>query len=113
MKVRQKIDYDNADRDALFLSSRSKRISRRNVESIITNKLTTLFAEKEGLHTHSLRHSCASMLYNENNVDVFILKRILGHESLSATEVYTHVDSKKMRYIMDNCTISSLLEKWD
>ena len=112
MKVRQKTGYDNADSDALFLSSRNKRISRRNVESIITNKLTTLFAEKEGLHTHSLRHSCASMLYNENNVDVFILKRILGHESLSATEVYTHVDSKKMRYIMDNCTISSLLEKW-
>lgn len=111
MRERQKIGYDNADRDALFLSSRNKRISRRNVESIITDKMTNFFAEKDGLHTHSLRHSCASMLYNVNNVDIFILKKILGHKSLAATEIYTHIDSKKTRYIMDNCTISSLLEK--
>lgn len=110
IKIRKNIGYDNASRDVLFLSSRHKRISRRNVETIITDRLKEIFTDKDGLHTHSLRHSFASILFNENDVNILILKKMLGHKSLTATEIYTHVDSKKMRYIMDNCTISSLLE---
>ena len=48
---------------------------------------------------------------NENNIDILIIRRILGHKSLKATEIYTHVSPKKLRYIMENCTISSILEK--
>ena len=111
MKVRQVIGYDNVDRNALFLSSRNKRISRRTVEHIVTEKLNECFEDKKGLHTHSLRHSSASMMHNINNTDIVILKKCLGHLSIAATQNYTHIDSKKLRYIMDNCTISSILEK--
>ena len=40
-----------------------------------------------------------------------VIKKILGHESLSATEVYMHISNSKMKEIMENCTISSILEK--
>jgi site-specific recombinase XerD len=40
-----------------------------------------------------------------------IIKKILGHSSLEATEMYTHISSKKMKEFMENCTISSILEK--
>lgn len=66
---------------------------------------------KKGFHTHTLRHTGATLMYNENDTDIFILKIILGHKSLAATEIYTHVSAKKIKYIMENCTISSILER--
>ena len=49
--------------------------------------------------------------YNEKDINIFVLKRILGHECLDATEIYTHISDKKLKYIMENCTISSILER--
>ena len=111
LKVRPKLDKSHIDYNALFISSRDKRISRRNVQTIIDTEIGNSFKKtKEHLHTHSLRHSSATMMY-ENNTDILVIKRILGHSSLSATEVYTHVSPNKLRYIMENYTISSILEK--
>ena len=53
----------------------------------------------------------ATLLYNEKDINIFVLKRILGHEGLEATEIYTHVSDKKLKEIMENCTISSILER--
>ena len=109
LKVRPPLDKSNKDYNALFLSSREKRISQRSVQDIIKSELKELMESKgkesAKYHTHTLRHSCATLLYNESNVDIFILKRILGHESLVATEVYTHVSDKKLRELMQNFNI--------
>ena len=79
------------------------------VQDIIKSELKELMESKgkesAKYHTHTLRHSCATLLYNEANVDIFVLKRILGHESLVATEVYTHVSDKKLRELMQNFNI--------
>lgn len=114
VKVRPKLGKEFKDYDALFLSSRNKRISNRTVETIIKENLSKTLGEGKDLkdyRTHTLRHTSASLLYNESNVDIFVLKRILGHTSLDATQIYTHVSNKKMKEIMMNCTISSILEK--
>ena len=50
-------------------------------------------------------------MHNENNANILIIQKILGHEQLSSTEIYTHVTNQKMKEIMNNCTISSILEK--
>lgn len=109
LKVRPPLDKSNKDYNALFLSSREKRISQRSVQDIIKSELKELMESKgkesAKYHTHTLRHSCATLLYNEANVDIFVLKRILGHESLVATEVYTHVSDKKLREFMQNFNI--------
>lgn len=112
LKVRPKLDKSFVDYNALFISSQKKRISRKTVQDIVKTKLENAFEEKKkDLHTHSLRHSSASMMYNENDTNILIIRRILGHKSLSATEIYTHVSPKKLRDIMENCTISSILER--
>lgn len=112
MKIRPNLQKDNKDFDALFISKQYKRISRRCVQVIIENELYSTFNDKEaGLHTHSLRHTSATLMYNENNTDIFIIKKILGHKSLSATELYTHVSDQKMKEIMQTCTISSILAR--
>ncbi len=109
LEVRPKLDKSNKDYNALFLSSREKRISKRSVQNIIKLKLIELLdaegKESEKYHTHTLRHSSATLLYNEADADIFVLKRILGHESLAATQVYTHVSDKKLRELMLNFNI--------
>ena len=56
-------------------------------------------------HTHSLRHTSPTLLYEENDVNIFVLKKILGHESLEATQIYTHVSNKKLKELMMNFNI--------
>lgn len=109
LKVRPKLDKSNKDYNALFLSSQQKRISNRSVQNIVKTKLIELLEalgkESQNYHTHTLRHSGATLLYNEANADIFVLKRILGHESLEATQVYTHVSDKKLKELMLNFNI--------
>ena len=109
LKVRPTLDKSNKDYNALFLRKKKKRISQRSVQDIIKSELKELMESKgkesAKYHTHTLRHSCATLLYNEANVDIFVLKRILGHESLVATQVYTHVSDKKLREFMQNFNI--------
>jgi len=45
------------------------------------------------------------LLYEENDVNIFVLKKILGHESLEATQIYTHVSNKKLKELMMNFNI--------
>lgn len=113
LEVRPKLGKDNVDHNALFLSERNKRISKRMVQTIIKNEMENILDEsnKNKCHAHILRHTGTSLLYNENDIDIFILKIMLGHTSIKSTEVYTHISDKKLKYIMENCTISSILEK--
>lgn len=97
-----------------LLVGQYKRISNRTVQTIVKNELLNMSDkknEKSKYHTHTLRHTGTSLLYNEKDINIFILKRILGHECLEATQVYTHISDKKLKYIMENCTISSIIEK--
>ena len=113
LKVRPNLGRDNKDYNALFISSQKKRISKRAVQTIIKNEMEQILQEskKDFCHPHVLRHTGTSLLYNENDVDVFVLKVMLGHTSIKATEIYTHISDKKLKYIMDNCTISSIIER--
>lgn len=112
LKVRPTLKKDNVDYKALFLSERNKRISTRMVQTIIEDGLYMTFNEKrKGFYTHTLRHTSATLMYNENNTNIFVIKKILGHKTISATEIYTHISEKKIKEIMEKYTISSILEK--
>jgi len=114
LDIRPKLDKNQKDYNALFLSNRQQRISKRSVQTIIKDELQEVFEEEyKKYHTHTLRHSGISLLYNENDIDIFILKLILGHKSIAATEVYTHVSNKKLKNIMENCAISSIIERME
>ena len=84
------------DKNALFLSSRRKRISNQMVQALVYRYLDLAGLGGRGLSVHKLRHTAATLMYNEGDVDVLTLKEILGHEQLNTTQVYTHLANKKM-----------------
>ncbi len=85
------------DREALFISRNMQRISRRTVQGIVENALKKSGLDEQGFSTHKLRHTAATLMYQHGNVDVLLLKEILGHENLSTTQIYTHVSDDSLR----------------
>ena len=89
----------NTDAKALFLSTRGTRISKRRVQQIIESYMKKAGIYREGLSTHKLRHTAATLMYTYGGADMVSLKEILGHESTSTTEIYTHVTPETLRNI--------------
>ena len=85
------------DRDALFISRNKQRLSRRSVQLIVENALDKSGLANLGFSTHKLRHTAATLMYQHGDVDVLLLKEILGHENLSTTQIYTHVADEQLR----------------
>ncbi|MCL2857922.1 MAG: tyrosine recombinase XerC [Oscillospiraceae bacterium] len=85
-----------AKEKALFLSSRGRRISPRRVEQIVAQCLKAAGLEGQGYSPHKLRHTAATLLYQHGQVDIRVLKEILGHANLATTELYTHVSNKQI-----------------
>ena len=87
----------DADRRAVFLTERGRRISRRQVQNIVRGFLDRI-AEQSGLSTHSLRHSFATHLL-DGGADLMAVKELLGHESLSTTRIYTHTSKERLKQV--------------
>ena len=86
---------------ALFLSSRMQRISPKTVQWMVYRYLDMAGLSNRGLSVHKLRHTAATLMYQTGNVDIRVLKDVLGHEQLSTTQIYTHVSDKGMQSAMD------------
>lgn len=80
--------------DALFLSERKERISNRTVQYVVKQELRKAGLSKYS--THKLRHTAATLMY-QSGVDIRALQELLGHESISTTEIYTHVANEQVR----------------
>ncbi len=85
------------DREAMFISRNNQRISRRSVQLIVEKALEKSGLNELGFSTHKLRHTAATLMYQYGDVDVLLLKEILGHENLSTTQIYTHVADEQLR----------------
>ena len=99
LKVRPhdaKKDSKNSDK-ALFLSSYKQRISKRTVENVVSKELQKSGLDTSKYSTHKLRHTAATLMYKYGQVDIRALQELLGHQSISTTEIYTHVDNDQVR----------------
>lgn len=85
--------------EAVFLNYRGGRISGRSVRRIV-NKYLHQVSEEEHLSPHLLRHTFATHMLDAG-ADLRAVKELLGHTSLSSTQIYTHVTVEKLRKVYD------------
>lgn len=85
----------NDSKDALFIGARGKRIDQRVVRDIVYQATEALGGNKK-LGPHALRHSAATHLL-EGGADLRTVQEILGHSSLSTTQIYTHVTQERIK----------------
>ena len=102
-----KVDKIHSEK-ALFLSERKERISRRTVQYIVNKGLKQAGLDSSKYSVHKLRHTAATLMYQYGNVDIRALQELLGHESISTTEIYTHVDNSQVRNAVESNPLANL-----
>ena len=111
MKVRPVDGVRAEDKYALFLSAQRRRISRESVQKLVYKYLEKIGLDSQGYSVHKLRHTAATLMYQHGNVDIRVLKDVLGHESLSTTEIYTHLDSRQIEAAAKSNPLSKIKPK--
>ncbi len=91
-----------SEEPALFISNQNKRISKRRVQQIVENTLQSAGLDGKGITTHKLRHTAATLMYQYGDADVLTLKELLGHASISTTEIYTHLNDENVRNAVES-----------
>jgi site-specific recombinase XerD len=93
--------YKNEYRNALFISKKGNRLAVRTMEDnfkkiVLKSGLQTRF----NVSCHTLRHSFASHL-NDKEVDMLVIKSLMGHSTTRSTEIYIHPSMRKVRQAME------------
>ena len=86
--------------DTLFLNRRGRQLTRAMIFTIV-RKLTREAGISKKVSPHTFRHSFATHLL-ENGADLRAIQQMLGHESITTTEVYVHVDRSHLREVMES-----------
>lgn len=97
--IRNHLQIYKKDEDTLFLNRRGKQLTRAMIFTIIKNLAIEINLQKN-ISPHTLRHSFATHLL-ENGADLRSIQMLLGHESITTTEVYVHVDRRHLKNVLD------------
>ena len=88
------------DQQALFINKHGKRLSARSVRRKLDKYLLQAGLDPR-ISPHTLRHSFATHMLN-NGADLRVVQELLGHRSLSTTQVYTHLTTNRMREVYES-----------
>ena len=91
---RKKLKIEEKSKDILFLNRRGKNLSRAMIFTII-KRLAKLSDIKKNISPHTFRHSFATHLL-KNGADLKTIQQLLGHQSITTTEIYMHIDDKTL-----------------
>lgn len=102
MEFRNKRAQSNPDFDAkvLFVNKHGKRLSTRSVRRKM-DKYLKIAGLDPSISPHTLRHSFATHMLS-NGADLRSVQELLGHQSLSTTQIYTHLNTKKLKEVYDS-----------
>ncbi|ASW44469.1 tyrosine recombinase XerC [Clostridium isatidis] len=108
MKVRDTSKCKGDAKEFLLLSSRYQPINKRTVELLVKKYIQKAGFDYNKYTPHKLRHTAATLMYKHGNVDIRSLQSILGHENISTTQIYTHVDDEILRDAVKSNPLSKL-----
>lgn len=97
-----------ADEEPLFLSMRRTRMSNRSIQHMLEKHLKNAGFDTRKYTVHKLRHTAATLMYQFGDEDLKSLQEILGHESISTTQIYTHVNLEDIRHTMNQNPLANI-----
>ena len=97
--IRSEITPKVEDQDTVFLNRRGKRLTRQMI-FIILKDLATKINLKKSIGPHTLRHSFATYLL-KHGADLRVIQQLLGHESITTTEIYVHLDTSYLKEVVE------------
>lgn len=97
--IRSHMDIQKGHEDTLFLNRRGKQLTRAMIFTII-RRLSEDSGLRKKISPHTFRHSFATHLL-ENGADLRAIQQMLGHESITTTEIYVHMDRSHLKNVME------------
>lgn len=107
LEVRKTLTIKPSGNKALFVSKRGTRISDDMIQLIIKRLMAEAGIDTKVYSVHKLRHTAATLMYKYGHVDIRSLQTILGHQSVSTTQIYTHVDDELLQNAVNSNPLSS------
>ncbi len=98
-EIRSHIQVQKGYEDTLFLNRRGKQLTRVMIFTIVKN-LAIKSGIKKSISPHTFRHSFATHLL-ERGADLRAIQQMLGHESITTTEIYMHLDKSHLKNVME------------
>ena len=98
---RNRLDIKKGNEDYLFLNRRGSKLTRAMIFRIVKD-LAVISGIKKNISPHTFRHSFATHLL-ENGANLRAIQQLLGHESITTTELYTHIDVQFLRETILMC----------
>ncbi len=98
-QIRSKIKTQKGFEDTLFLNRRGKQLTRNMVFMILKDLVQKAGISKK-VSPHTFRHSFATHLL-ENGADLRAIQQMLGHESITTTEIYMHLDKSFLKAVVE------------
>lgn len=98
-EIRVHINAHKGFEDTLFLNRRGKGLTRQMIFTILKN-LSVAIGLKKKISPHTLRHSFATHLL-KNGADLRAIQQMLGHESITTTEIYVHLDKSYLKEVVE------------
>ena len=95
----------------LFISNKKEKLSRREIDYIVKRAYDLLNIGDRNYSTHTLRHTAATLLYTHVKEDTLLLKKFLGHSSITSTEIYTHIQNLKVKEAVEKNPLSNFIVK--
>ncbi len=99
LTIRSHINVELASKDHVFLNHRGSKLTRAMVFTIIKKTVKVAGIQKK-VSPHTFRHSFATHLL-ENGADLRAIQMMMGHESITTTEIYMHVNRKHLKDVLD------------